>query len=73
MSPVRKDGMLKHCPTGSHALQVNQVRELMRPAGQVVVDGLLLGLITGEAEKDHVVVDFGLEVHGAVPEFVEIF
>src|SRR6266850_494852 len=46
---------------------------LMRRLRQVVVDGLLLGLIAGEGEEDHVVVDLGLEMHGAVPEFVDVF
>lgn len=34
--------------------------KLMRRFGEVVVDGLLFGLVAGEAEEDHVVVNFGL-------------
>ena len=36
------------------------------------MDGLLLGLVAGEGEENHVVVDAGLEVDGALPDFVEV-
>jgi hypothetical protein len=44
---------------------------LMRRWRGVVVDGLLFGLVAVVGEEDHFVVDPGLEVDGAVPEFVE--
>ena len=35
------------------------------------MDGLLFGLVAGVGEEDHVIVDFGLEVAGALPDFVK--
>ena len=47
--------------------------QLVGGFGEVFVDFLLLGLFAVEGEEDHVVVDLGLEVDGAVPEGVEGF
>jgi hypothetical protein len=46
--------------------------QLMRRLGQIVVDRLLLGLIAVEAEEDHVIVDACLQMHGALPDLVDV-
>jgi hypothetical protein len=46
---------------------------LMRRLWEIIVDRLLLGLISRVAEQRHVVVDLGLQVHRALPDFVDIF
>ena len=34
---------------------------------------LLLRLIAGEAEQDHVVIDLRLQMHRPLPDFVDVF
>lgn len=44
----------------------------MRRLGQIIVNGLLLRLIAGEAEEDHVIVDARLEMDRTLPDLVNI-
>ena len=44
----------------------------MRRLRQVVVDRLLLGLVAGVGEEDHVVVDPRLQVHRPLPDLVDV-
>ena len=45
----------------------------MRRFGYVIMNRLLLGLIPGEAEQDHVLIDPCLQMHRTLPDFVQVF
>ena len=44
----------------------------MRRLRQVIMNGLLLRLIPRVAEQDHVVIDPRLQVHGPLPDLVDV-
>ena len=45
----------------------------MRRLGQIIVNGLLLGLVACKAEEDHVIIDARLQVDRPLPDPVNIF
>lgn len=44
----------------------------MRRLGQIIMNGLLLGLISRKAEQDHVIIDARLQMHGPLPDPVNV-